>query len=618
MAAGISHSARAHRGVCGTLVAALAAAAVWGAPPDVDRARAAGPALGGVVIEPDGEGARIRIAVGAPVRYAVSTSPGRVLIALEGVAVEPASYRLAVGPVVGIFVRPIGGAGSRSEIEIATRIAMHATARLVDGRVLVVVVAPPTRLPVPDTPSAHPGSSRTTTRGAATPPPVGSGAPQAMTLQEGSGRLLSIAGLVRVAVADPRVLSVVPVTDRELLVTARAAGRTTMYVWDGAGRVSVYAVEVASAPDRLAALRHLLSTMFPGAALVVTEIPSGGAATNGPAAPPAGTSGGVPAPGSAAGPRAGLDVAVPPSQPTLVAVPGGTGASTPRPGAPVARQPSSATSSGVVLSGSVETQMDRQRIEEIARAFVPLVVNLLNVRRPVQIKLQVEVVELDRSAARALGVTWGGGQAAPGAAPSLNGGVYNLQLTTNPGAGAAGLDLLIAQLQGLVQDGRARLLAEPSLMVMAGTPASMLLGGQVPIPIAGPNGSVTVEYKDFGVILTARPDYQDDGRVFMQVAPEVSTLDFTDAIKVNGFTIPALRVRRAQTAVSMLPNQTLVLGGLLQRQDSESVQKIPVLGDLPVIGALFRSTQFQHDETELVIFVTPMLVDPSDVPAPRP
>jgi len=366
--------------------------------------------------------------------------------------------------------------------------------------------------------------------------------------------------------------------------------------------VSVYAVEVTPVADRLATLRHLLATIFPGAALIVTGIPSDGAPANGPVVlPSAGASAGPPALGLSTGPS-GLGVAASPLQPAAVAAPGVPGGPTPLRGTQVGRQPSSATppSSGVVLSGSVETQMDRQRIEEIARAFVPVVVDLLSVRRPVQIKLQVEVVELDRSVARALGVTWGGGQAASGAAPSLNGGVYNLQLSTNPGTGTIGLDLLIAQLQALVQEGRARLLAEPSLMVMAGTPASMLLGGQVPIPIAGPNGSVTVEYKDFGVILTARPDYQDDGRVFMQVEPEVSTLDFTDAIKVSGFTIPALRVRRTQTVVSMLPKETLVLG------------------DLPVIGPLFRSIQFQRDETELVIFVTPTLVETSDVPVPRP
>lgn len=102
----------------------------------------------------------------------------------------------------------------------------------------------------------------------------------------------------------------------------------------------------------------------------------------------------------------------------------------------------------------------------------------------------------------------------------------------------------------------------------------------------------------------------------MQITPEVSTLDFADAIKVSGFTIPALRVRRAQTVVSLLPTQTLVLGGLIQHQDTELVQKIPLLGDLPIIGELFRSTNFQRQESDLVIFVTPVLVEPAGSPPP--
>jgi len=241
-------------------------------------------------------------------------------------------------------------------------------------------------------------------------------------------------------------------------------------------------------------------------------------------------------------------------------------------------------------------------------------VNLLTVRRPVQFSLQVQVVELDRNAQQTLGIAWGGGQQTPGSPPSLNGGVYNLQVITAPGLSTNGLDLLIAQIEALSQRGEARLLARPGLVVLAGRTASLLLGGQVPVPVAGANGTVAVEYKDFGVILTVRPEYQDDGRLFLQITPEVSTLDFTDAIKVNGFEIPALRVRRAQTMVAMRPGETLVLGGLLQREDVAQVQKIPLLGDLPIIGALFRSRSFQRQESDLLILVTPQLVESPPTP----
>jgi len=595
---------------------------------DVAPAHAVTPAsLGGVVVEPDGAGARIRLALSTAVRYAASASSTRITITLDGVAAASASHHLTEGPVTGITVRPVRAAAPLTVVEVTTRVPMHVTGVSFADHVLVVRVAPPSaQNPSPGHPAAGVGASaaaasRPVSQEAGASESADSAVGQTMTLDEGAGRLLAIAGLVRVAVADPRVLGVVPVSSEELLVTGRSSGRTTMYVWDRVGRVLTYTVEVVPLPDRLGLLRRLIASMFPTAAITVTEVPAGGAPgfVVQPSSPP-GAYGGAPTserqsvpPGQAVEPPAGFAPTAITGTPVRPGVVGPNAASA------VPPAPSAALAAGgVVLSGSVETQMDRQKIEAIARAFAPTVVDLLAVRRPVQLKLQVEVVEVDRNALRNLGVTWGGGEQTPGSPPSLNGGVYNLQLLTGPGGGTIGLDLLIAQLQALVQQGRARLLAQPSLVVLAGMSASLLLGGQVPIPIAGPNGSVTVEYKDFGVILDARPEYQDDGRVFMHIAPEVSTLDFSDGIKVSGFTIPALRVRRAATVVSMLPSQTLVLGGLLQHQDAVLVQKLPLLGDLPIIGPLFRSSQFQHEETDLVIFVTPAIADAGDAPPHTP
>src|SRR5579871_4199200 len=615
------------RGRHRSVAAALVTAALWIAPGQAGGAGVVAPAtLGGLIIEHDGNGARVRIGITRPTRYRISAARDRVVVALDAVAASPASYRLAVGPVLGILVAPVPGSGGRVQVAIVTRAPMSARATREDSAIVVTLTprsaatqGETTHAPEPAGPHSTAATPGPASRQLAASPdsaaqptsPPGNdavagrsadrGRPGLVDLEEGAGRLIAVDGLVRVAVADPRVAGVVPVSDRELLVTARAPGRTTMWVWDGTNRARAYEVQVTPALDRLAMLRGLLATIVHGEAVPLPGAPAG-------ATPPFG-SGRVWAPAPSAGvtgdPAGNLGASGAPSAEAPVA---------PRRGG----QGSPGDAPAIVLSGSVETQFDRQRVEEIARAFAPAVVDLLTVRRPVQIKLQVEVVEIERSAARSLGVVWGGGQAAPGAAPSLNGGVYNLQVITSPGPGAVGLDVLIAQLQALIQQGRARLLAEPSLVVLAGTSASLLLGGQVPVPIAGANGSVTVDYKNFGVILNARPEYQDDGRVFMQVEPEVSTLDFTDAVKANGFTIPALRVRRAQTTVSMFPAETLVLGGLLQQQDTRSIQKLPLLGDLPVIGALFRSEQFQRDETELVVFITPLLVDTNDSPARRP
>jgi pilus assembly protein CpaC len=538
-------------------------------------------AVTGVTVSPDGTGVRVLIAISGPFHYLIDGRAGdRIMIVVDPVSAAAAIHTLATGPVRGIRVRSLSGTPPRAAITVLTTAPLRAAQSSIEDGALAVTLMPAR------------GPAAAISAGAAAGPPaqappdrIAPAAPvnRAVTLDEGTGQLLAIDHLARVAVSDPRIADAVPVTGRQLLVTARAAGRTTIYVWETRGRVVTLAVEVRPAEDTFRDLRRALAALLPSSSITVTAVRDAHAGM--PATPA------VPAAGPAIVPRL-----VP-----FDSVGAGAGA----PGA---------YSRGAVLSGTVETQLDRSKAEDVARAFVPVVVNLLDVRRPVQFSLHVEVVELSHSAQDSLGISWGGGQQMPGSEPTLNGGVYNLQVLTAPSLSASGLDVLIAQLAALSQRGEARLLARPGLVVLAGQTASLLLGGQVPVPVAGQNGTVTIEYKDFGVILKVRPDYQDDGRIFLQIAPEVSTLDFTDAIKVGGFTIPALEVRRTQTVVAMRPGETLVLGGLLQHNDVELVQKIPLLGDLPVIGALFKSRSFQHQDSDLVILVTPQVVDAAPAP----
>ncbi len=580
--------------------------------------------LDGIMADPEGMGARVQLLVTGIFHYMVQAHPGRIVVTMDGVAASSASYHVSAGPVTGIEVRPLRDHSSLVDVLVTTRTPLDVVESFLVERALVIRLAPPGTAARSGSPHPGPGAPRSSRAGLIPPRteaqaagenaggtlPVLAGrrvVERTIRLAAGAGQVMQIDGLRRVAVSDPRVLGAIPVSSRELLVTGRTPGRTTMYVWEGAGRLLAYTVEVVPDGGRIAGLRRLLDSLFTHAAITVTEVPAD------PARRDSGTASAIAAP-SIAPPYAGRPAATMPPAPQPPAT--SLAATLPPAAAPQMAAPyqpaavPAGPQTAIVLSGAVDTQLDRQKVEEITRVFSPAVVNLLNVRRPVQLKLQVHVVELSRSALRTLGVTWGGGQQTAGAPPSLNGGVYNLQVITAPGLTTGGLDLLIAQIQALTQQGQARLLAEPSLVVLAGRTASLLLGGQVPIPVAGPNGSVTIEYRDFGVILNARPEYQEDGRVFMQISPEVSTLDFANAIKVSGFTIPALRVRRAQTVVSMLPTETLVIGGLLQQQDADLVQKVPLLGDLPVIGPLFRSTSFQRQETDLVIFVTPVLVGP--------
>ncbi len=153
-------------------------------------------------------------------------------------------------------------------------------------------------------------------------------------------------------------------------------------------------------------------------------------------------------------------------------------------------------------------------------------------------------------------------------------------------------------------------MAEPNLTALSGDKASFLAGGEFPFPVAAEDGKVTVEFKKFGVGLEFTPTVLDDGLINLQIAPEVSAIDTTSSVKFNDIEIPGLIVRRANTTVELRDGQSFVMAGLLQSTANYDVRKFPWLGDLPILGPLFRSTSYRKQETDLVIIVTPRLVKP--------
>lgn len=204
--------------------------------------------------------------------------------------------------------------------------------------------------------------------------------------------------------------------------------------------------------------------------------------------------------------------------------------------------------------------------------------------------------------------------------PVNPGTTYNLSgLTQGVGTTALGigghflgLDVLSA-LDLAETDGLAKTLAQPNLTALSGETASFLAGGEIPITVATPSTTGTtlsIEYKSYGVSLSFTPVVLADGRISMRVRPEVSELDYANAISLSGFSIPALKVRRSETTVEMGSGQSMVISGLLQNDDKSTTTKAPGVGDVPVLGALFRSNQYQRGETELMIVVTPYLVKP--------
>src|SRR5690606_8062510 len=182
------------------------------------------------------------------------------------------------------------------------------------------------------------------------------------------------------------------------------------------------------------------------------------------------------------------------------------------------------------------------------------------------------------------------------------------------GSWSSGDDFVNAALDALAEEGLVNLLAEPNLTALSGETASFLAGGEFPIPIDSDDDGLTIEFKEFGISLAFTPTVLSSNRISLRVRPEVSDLSENGAITINGLTIPALATRRAETTVELGSGQSFAIGGLLSTDIESAVSKYPGLGDLPILGSLFRSTRFQRNETELVILVTPYLVRPVDEP----
>ncbi|HHY46596.1 MAG TPA: BON domain-containing protein [Firmicutes bacterium] len=275
----------------------------------------------------------------------------------------------------------------------------------------------------------------------------------------------------------------------------------------------------------------------------------------------------------------------------------------------------------LLLEGEVATQNDAARAKTIAELFGKKVVSLIRVRNPIQVLLQVQVVEARRNLGQDLGIRWEGvtGQEAIGLpATEMVPSVSSTQSLLSPQIGLIGevfagsplerLSLFRARIDALAQKGLVRLLAAPSMLTLGGQEANFLVGGEIPIFLGQEDGKIKFEWKPYGVRLSITPAVDDLGNIDVRVSPEVSSFDWENALLVSGWKIPAFKTRRAETHLVVSDGSTIALGGLIQAEDTKVQDKIPLLGDIPVIGALFRSERFQKQETELLIFVTPRIV----------
>jgi pilus assembly protein CpaC len=379
-----------------------------------------------------------------------------------------------------------------------------------------------------------------------------------LVLESGAGQVLNLpAAIANVFVADPKVAEVRPASPRTLFVFGSAPGRTTLAAMDEAGHViAQYQLTVRPSAYNAAEASASLARAMPGSNIRVETLPN-----------------------------------------------------------------------GLAVSGQVATPADAERVMDLARAFLTekqTIDNHLTIASSVQISLRVRIAEMSRSVSRELGVNWtalqGLGKYAAIALATSNSVTAS---SSPPNALAAayvdGTTNLAGVIDALAQDNLVHMLAEPNLTTMSGEPASFLVGGEFPIPISQQNNAITVVFKQYGVNLSFVPTVMSDGRINVHVRPEVSQLTNQGAVQlsagINSISVPALTVRRADTTIEVASGDSFAIAGLLQETVIHGTSAIPFLGELPVLGALFRSDSFQRNESELVIIVTPYVVRPVSNPA---
>ena len=276
--------------------------------------------------------------------------------------------------------------------------------------------------------------------------------------------------------------------------------------------------------------------------------------------------------------------------------------------------------SRVVTSGPTRDIKEAIETDAAAETFSPRdtpPLNTTTVQGSQQVNIRVRFAEVSRDELLAYGVSW---------AAIVNSGSFSFGLVTGslakgqpvaPGANRvmAGVSSSTVNvgvlLEALQQNGIVTILAEPNLVAMSGQTASFLAGGEIPVPVPVNQNMVGIEYKPFGISLLFTPTLLPNERIAMRVRPEVSSLSTAGAIVIQNISVPSLQVRRADTTVEVASGQTFAIAGLFQRNGGQDIDKFPVLGDVPVLGELFKSTRYRRNETELVILITPYLVKPT-------
>ena len=291
----------------------------------------------------------------------------------------------------------------------------------------------------------------------------------------------------------------------------------------------------------------------------------------------------------------------------------------------------------VMLRGKVENQYEHDTALKIAGLYTggdgSGVIDLLEMEHPSQIRLEAQIIEISSKYAKDLGVQYwsqkpgsnSGGSSDNSKNPnsSINVGTAGIfyggedYSSSRSRGGWLGSHIsgVNATLQALINQGKGRILSRPSITTLSGKTANILIGGRIPVPISDGNGNVSVDWREYGIRLNIEPKVDSEDKITSKIHAEVSTLDSASAVKIDSYSIPGILSREADAEVNVHSGMTMVIGGLINSEDSKSISKIPLLGDLPIIGRFFQHTSKSRDKRELIILITPTLVS-DDTPAP--
>ena len=293
----------------------------------------------------------------------------------------------------------------------------------------------------------------------------------------------------------------------------------------------------------------------------------------------------------------------------------------------------------VMLRGKVENQHEHDTALKIAGLYTggdgSGVIDLLEMEHPSQIRLEAQIIEINSDYTKNLGIQYWSQTPGSNSSSGSSTGNSNSGITV----GTAGLFYggedfsstrkhggwlgshvanVNVTLQALINEGKARILSRPSITTMSGKTANILIGGRIPIPVSDGNGNVSIDWHEYGMKLNIEPVVDSEDKITSKVHAEVSTLDYSHGVKIDSFSVPGIATREAESEVNVRSGMTMAIGGLINSEDAKIVSKIPLLGDLPIIGRFFRHTSNTRDKREVIILITPTLVaDDTPVPMSR-